>query len=175
MVYRWFIYGYMVNIWWISGFSINIWWISGWYMVSIWIIYGNIWYKVYLVGGWLSTPLKKIRVRQFWDEDSIPNMWKNKDMFQTTNQLWFYMVLLGLSWFDCFDGLRICMQVQRKDTSEPRVRLCSDPAKLFPRLWIPCITGWLWTLWFPAIHGQSHLQTITALGSQPWPKYLLPV
>ena len=100
-------------------------------------------------------PLWKIWVRQFWDEHYIPNMWKNKNMFQTTNQLWFYMVLLGLSWFDCFDGLRTCMQVQREHTSEPRVRLSSDPAKLFPRLWIPCITGWLWTLWFPAIHGQS--------------------
>ena len=37
----------------------------------------------YLVGGW-PTPLKNMKVG--WDDD-IPNIWKNKKMFQTTNQL----------------------------------------------------------------------------------------
>ena len=78
MVYIWFIYGlYMVYIWLIYGL----------YMVSIWIIMDNLWYKLYLVGGWQNkTPLKKIWVKVNWD-DEIPNG-KIKLMFQTTNQLY---------------------------------------------------------------------------------------
>jgi hypothetical protein len=38
--------------------------------------------KTNLVGG-VPTPLKDMKVS--WD-DEIPNIWKNKKMFQTTNQ-----------------------------------------------------------------------------------------
>ena len=39
----------------------------------------------YLVGGWVP-PLKNMKVS--WDYD-IPNVWKNKNIFQTTNQVYF--------------------------------------------------------------------------------------
>ena len=45
-----------------------------------------------LVGGW-PTPLKNMKVS--WDDD-IPNIWKNKKLFQTTNQyiyVWLYMYI----------------------------------------------------------------------------------
>ena len=42
---------------------------------------GNL--HIYLVGG-IPTPLKNMKVS--WDDD-IPNMWKIKFMFQTTNQM----------------------------------------------------------------------------------------
>ena len=44
---------------------------------------GNAWAFAFLVGG-IPTPLKNMKVN--WDED-IPNIWKNKQMLQTTNQL----------------------------------------------------------------------------------------
>ena len=57
-----------------------------------------------MVGG-IPTPLKNMNVN--WDE--IPNIWKNKNMFQTTNQIgaceWNFGGLLGEevpgSWIFC--------------------------------------------------------------------------
>ena len=42
-----------------------------------------------LVGG-SATPLKNMKVN--WDDD-IPNIWENKKMFQTTNQICIHILL----------------------------------------------------------------------------------
>ena len=48
------------------------------------VIYGYMMgYMIILVGG-IPTPLKNMKVS--WD-DEIPNIWKNKKMFQATNQV----------------------------------------------------------------------------------------
>ena len=63
------------------------------------VIYGYIWLYmiIYLVGGynmtkphiytgwWYIYPYEK-SMKVNWD-DEIPNIWKNKKMFQTTNQI----------------------------------------------------------------------------------------
>ena len=45
-----------------------------------------------LVGG-RPTPLKNDGVKVSWDDD-IPNIWKNKEMFQTTNQFRYFLGFL---------------------------------------------------------------------------------
>ena len=55
-----------------------------WIMVYIWSIYVvNIWI-IYVSGWWLTYPSEKYEFVN-WD-DELPNMWENKNMFQTTKQ-----------------------------------------------------------------------------------------
>jgi hypothetical protein len=55
-------------------------------MVNIWLRMVNIWLMMVnnnLVGGF--NPSEKYECVSL--DDDIPNIWKNKNMFQTTNQL----------------------------------------------------------------------------------------
>jgi hypothetical protein len=45
-------------------------------------------YTTMLVGGWALPFLKNMEFVS-WDDD-IPNIWKNNQMFQATNQLWLW-------------------------------------------------------------------------------------
>ena len=89
---------YLVGIWIYGEYMVNIWLIYGEYMVFpstygeyivyiwlviIWIIYGNIWYNVYLVGG-IPTPLRNMSSSV--GMMTFPIYGKIKIMFQTTNQ-----------------------------------------------------------------------------------------
>ena len=54
---------------------------NSYYMVIIWLII------ICLVVG-IPTPLKNDGQLVSWDHYSIPHIWKNEKMFQTTNQKW---------------------------------------------------------------------------------------
>jgi len=65
--------------------------VESWHCVSICHSYPDKWHSLrsdVLVGG-RPTPLKNDGVKVSWDDD-IPNIWKNKKMFQTTNQFRYF-------------------------------------------------------------------------------------
>jgi hypothetical protein len=65
---------------------VNKWDFNGISMVNIWLRMVNIWLMMVnnnLVGGF--NPSEKYECVSL--DDDIPNIWKNKNMFQTTNQL----------------------------------------------------------------------------------------